>query len=167
MSKSVITLLFVYGSLKTNFQFHHLMNGATFLSIAKTKKGYSLFKYDGFPCLVPITLKDRQRDAFEDTSVSGELYSIHSVDHLNTLDKFEGHPMDYMRLPVQVITDTDNIVNAETYVFLHPERLISENSFLIADGIWTSEHNNSSGFQNGAVSSWVQCQVDFELPTTS
>jgi gamma-glutamylcyclotransferase (GGCT)/AIG2-like uncharacterized protein YtfP len=79
--------LFVYGSLKRGFKNHHQLSGATFVSTARTQKGYQLLLAGEYPVLVES----------ESGSVQGELFSV-SSELLAALDAFEGS--EYMRKAV-------------------------------------------------------------------
>jgi gamma-glutamylcyclotransferase (GGCT)/AIG2-like uncharacterized protein YtfP len=76
--------LFVYGSLKRGFLHHSELEGAVFLTEARTIPGYVLVSLGAYPALI-VSGRDH---------VSGELYRV-TKSHLSRLDVFEGS--DYER----------------------------------------------------------------------
>ena len=85
-----MTLIFVYGTLKTGKVRHTHMKGATFLREARTAAKYALYQSPGvnYPCLV--------EDGAEGIAVEGELWEVPD-DCLAHLDVVEGVPDWFQR----------------------------------------------------------------------
>ena len=80
-----MTMVFVYGTLKTGKVRHPHMKGATFLREARTAAKYALYQSPGvnYPCLV--------EDDTQGVSVEGELWEVPD-ECLARLDVVEGVP---------------------------------------------------------------------------
>ena len=91
--------VFVYGTLKKGFQYHHLIENSTFIGTAKTKKKYAMYQND-YPCVV-------KNEAV--SFIYGEVYSVEDST-LKNLDLLEGHPDSYCREQVQVMLDIDSLI---------------------------------------------------------
>lgn len=76
-------LLFVYGTLKRGGSNHGWMGGQTFLGLARTVPGLTLYSLGEYPGLVA--------DAADREGVTGELWAVDAA-ALARLDKFEGVP---------------------------------------------------------------------------
>ena len=100
------TLVFVYGTLLRGEESHGLLHGARFAGEAVTLPDWDLADLQHYPALVPAGR----------TKVRGELYGVDER-LLEELDRFEGHPLFYCRLPI-VLADGRC---AQTYT-LDPER---------------------------------------------
>jgi gamma-glutamylaminecyclotransferase len=85
------TLVFVYGSLKRGFRHHAEIEGAEFVREAVTAAGYALYRVGEYPALVRAGT----------ATVRGEIYRVRP-DHLERLDRFEGCPELYRRIPVKL-----------------------------------------------------------------
>ena len=82
--------VFVYGTLKSGFRLHHLLNGAAFIG-SDVVDGYTLFDSGyGYPIAAKATSE----------FVSGEVYSV-TDSVLNTLDMVE-IPSGYIRREVKL-----------------------------------------------------------------
>ena len=83
-------LVFVYGSLKTNFRNHYKMTGAQHVTSAVTKEAYPLviFGERRVPYLLPFPGVGK--------NIRGELYSCED-DKLEELDRFERCHVGYYR----------------------------------------------------------------------
>ena len=96
-----MTKVFVYGTLKSGFGNHRLMEGrSTFITKDKIKG--KMVSLGGFPGVVPD----------DDRSVVGEVYEV-TDECLKALDRLEGHPSFYKRTPVV----TDNGLEVDTYIY--------------------------------------------------
>lgn len=84
------SLLFAYGTLQRNGQYHRILEacGATFLAEARTRVPYPLIVTD-YPCLLDLPGKGFH--------VTGELYRIPLPEDWRALDTLEGHPNEYER----------------------------------------------------------------------
>jgi gamma-glutamylaminecyclotransferase len=87
------TELFVYGSLKRGFRHHSELEGAQFLTEARTIPGYTLVSLGPYPALI-VSGRDH---------VVGELYRV-TAEHLLRLDVFEGS--EYERGEVELASGT-------------------------------------------------------------
>ena len=97
------TLLFVYGTLKRGCSNHHHLAGQTFVGLARTRPGFRLYDYGGYPGIV-ATPQD-------ETGVLGEVWSV-GDEALERLDRFEGiHEGLYRRerLPLAAPFDGQNV----------------------------------------------------------
>lgn len=99
------SLLFVYGTLKRGCSNHGQLAGQTFVGIARTQPGFSLYDVGGYPGLVA--------QAGDRDGVSGEIWSV-SETGLLRLDDFEGvHEGLYRREPVPLLAPfAGQMVNA-------------------------------------------------------
>ena len=57
--------------------------------------------------------------AFRDEKVMGAIYEISDAD-LRKLDKHEGYPAEYSRLPVRVFNEDGDAIEATTYIRARP-----------------------------------------------
>lgn len=99
--------LFVYGTLKRGFSRAAVLQGETFLGLAKTEARYRLLNCGNYPGLV---------EASEGVSIEGELWDI-SPDCLQRLDEIEGVGIQlYQRTKVslQIPHDREDV---ETYLY--------------------------------------------------
>lgn len=88
--------LFVYGTLQQGWGNNRLLNGATFLGKALTKKPYVLFN-GGFPYAVPVSPDESM---FPLLPVMGEVYEVEQR-HVDVCDYLEGHPSWYQRTNIR------------------------------------------------------------------
>jgi gamma-glutamylcyclotransferase (GGCT)/AIG2-like uncharacterized protein YtfP len=108
--------LFVYGTLKKNFQYHYLIENQEFLGRAVTQDNYALFLYPeyDFPFL-------STKEIFP---VSGELYKIINI---KDIDRLEEAPEFFYRKEIPVICNGVKFM-AFAY-FLIEEPLVKEPFF--------------------------------------
>ncbi len=111
---SVLTHVFVYGTLKKGHCRHHYLADQEFLSTAKTIPQYVLVNLGDYPGLVLPT-------AFESDvpgeSVQGELYRVDDA-CLTRLDQVEG--VDEGLYQRAVITLMSRVNQAVTYLYQRP-----------------------------------------------
>ena len=86
-------LVFVYGTLKQGGANHHLMENATLLGMVQTREAFPLVVAK--PWQVPCMMHKPGQGLV----VQGELYRVTGT-LLAGLDRFEGVPHNYKRLPV-------------------------------------------------------------------
>ncbi|MBO0698145.1 MAG: gamma-glutamylcyclotransferase, partial [Zavarzinella sp.] len=82
------TLLFVYGTLKSGQQSHHLLAGSEFVRAAQTMPLYRLYGVGWHPALV--------LDKTRGVAVHGEVYAVDEPT-LARLDEYEGCPHYFTR----------------------------------------------------------------------
>lgn len=101
--------LFVYGSLKRNFQNHYIIEGeAKFINACKTENLMSLYRYKNFN--FPYLTKEPKEYIY------GELYEI-SEELLKKLDRFEDYPNMYIREKIKIMNYMNlNYVDAWAYI---------------------------------------------------
>lgn len=97
------TKIFVYGSLKRGYPNHELIAGQEYLGQARTENGYKLYEV-----VLPVLVIEG------DDYIEGELYNCDD-NAIFYLDRLEGHPALYTRLPVRVVGH--NCV--QSYVWTH------------------------------------------------
>ena len=100
--------IFVYGTLKKGFRNHHFLDGATFLTDATLTNGWKMLHLGGFPGMV------KSDDPMDE--VEGEVYRV-SDDMIPALDRLEGVPTLYQRIPVEYYMDDVGTGHAEAYLF--------------------------------------------------
>jgi gamma-glutamylaminecyclotransferase len=106
---SLNTLLFVYGTLRRGFANHEAyLADAVFMGDAVTEEGFALFVED-FPYLVKRPKVSR---------IVGELYRVDGPT-LKDIDCLEGHPDNYRREQIQVVTDLG--VHHWAWTYFYPE----------------------------------------------
>lgn len=84
-----MTEVFVYGSLLSGEENHHVMRGALLSRPTVTLPAFTLFDLGPYPALL----------AGGTTAVEGELYGV-DAKLLARLDRFEDHPRLYRRGPI-------------------------------------------------------------------
>ena len=89
---SRVTRVAVYGSLRRGFGNHGLLEDSLFIGEALTEARYTMLHLGGFPGVVKKG----------NTSITVELYDV-DEETLRRLDRLEGHPGFYERLPVKVL----------------------------------------------------------------
>jgi gamma-glutamylcyclotransferase (GGCT)/AIG2-like uncharacterized protein YtfP len=126
-------LVFVYGSLKRNFDNHYIIEKAKYKCEAKTLKRFDMFKEDcaNYPYLL-------KRTTTKSYNVKGELYEISRNDILNELDKFEDAPNYYERRTIKVKIYSGEIKKADAYFM--KEHKIPKNKEPLEEWI---EHKNN------------------------
>jgi gamma-glutamylcyclotransferase (GGCT)/AIG2-like uncharacterized protein YtfP len=84
--------VFVYGTLLSGEPNHDRLRGARLLASTRTEPRYTLLSLGPYPALVEGG----------DTSVTGEVYDVDD-DLLRALDRFEGVPSLYRRVPIRLL----------------------------------------------------------------
>ena len=111
--------LFIYGSLKRGFSLSFLLKGAQFVSEGYINGPYRLYFHEGgYPCLLS--------GKFQRSLIKGEIYLITSKTMLQEIDRVEGHPFEYRRERVSMISANPNLGTAligETYIYQSHEDL--------------------------------------------
>ena len=126
-------LVFVYGSLKKDFDNHHIIEKAKYKCKARTVKKFDMFKEDcaNYPYLL-------KRTTIKSHNIKGELYEIYRNDILNELDRFEDAPNYYERHTIKVKIYNGEIKKADAYFM--KEHKIPKNKEPISE--WIEEKNN-------------------------
>jgi gamma-glutamylcyclotransferase (GGCT)/AIG2-like uncharacterized protein YtfP len=101
MVELVMNKVFVYGTLKSGFGNHRLMESRSTFITKDQIKGL-MVSLGGFPGVVHA----------DDRCVKGEVYEV-TDDCLKDLDRLEGHPRFYKRTKVT----TQNGLEVETYIY--------------------------------------------------
>jgi gamma-glutamylcyclotransferase (GGCT)/AIG2-like uncharacterized protein YtfP len=83
--------LFVYGTLLSGQESHHVLAGAKLIGPAQTSPAFTLYDLGPYPAMV----------AGGETSVHGELFVVNEV-HLAILDDFEGAPQLFHRARIDL-----------------------------------------------------------------
>jgi len=126
-------LVFVYGSLKKDFNNHYVIEKAKYKCKAKTVKRFDMFEEDcaNYPYLL-------KRTTVKSHNIKGELYEIYRDDMLNELDRFEDAPNYYERHTIKVKIYDGTIKKADAY-FMKEQR-IPKNKEPLEE--WIEEKNN-------------------------
>lgn len=107
-------LLFVYGTLQRDGQYHHLMRGggSEYLGPARLVSAYPLLLAE-YPCLLDQPGRGHR--------VRGELYRLPCRDAWLAIDRLENHPLEYRRRREPVEFNGEHLP-AWTYFYLrdHP-----------------------------------------------
>jgi gamma-glutamylaminecyclotransferase len=90
----MLSVLFVYGTLKRGERNHRLLAGQSFIGVAVTEPRYRLVDLGPYPGLV--------RDDAAGLAVSGELWDVSDCCR-DELDDFEGCPEQYTREAIAVV----------------------------------------------------------------
>jgi gamma-glutamylaminecyclotransferase len=101
-----VQLLFVYGTLKSGFHNHRFLSKAKFVADVVTLKRYPLI-VDGLPYLLNMP-----GNGF---NVEGELYSVPLKSTQQEIDKLEGHPNFYERIPITVLSKSSKRFTAQVF----------------------------------------------------
>lgn len=112
--------IFVYGSLLFGESNHEVLRPALWLGVEKTTASYTLFDLGSYPAMVESG----------HTAISGEVYAV-GVATLRALDRLEGHPHLYRRVPVTL----DSGRAAEAYVLVDGP---PNHASVIVTGDWRS-----------------------------
>jgi gamma-glutamylaminecyclotransferase len=99
--------LFVYGTLLSGEESHHLLEDAKRLGPARTLPVHTLYDLGEYPAMVAGGV----------TAIAGELYEVNEV-HLAILDDFEGAPSLFQRARIEL----DDGRSATTYLWSGPPR---------------------------------------------
>ena len=118
------SLVFVYGTLKTDCTNHFMMEGCEYLDEAKLF-GFSLYNLGVFPGII------RSRGTVPISCVFGELYDV-PFQKLKDLDRFEGVPHLYTREMVRVQRGQYLMQDCWTYIYAGSVARKKH----IYDGIW-------------------------------
>lgn len=120
--------LLVYGTLKKGHCNHSILKGATYLGEGTTAPAFTMLHLGGFPGVIPVG----------ETAIHGEVYELptgkEGVAMRDRLDRLEGHPSFYERLPIEVTMD-GQLIPVETYL-LPPSWLTQNRHSTVASGIW-------------------------------
>ncbi len=117
-SLAVSMKLFVYGSLLSGEAHGARLGGSRLLGEARTEARYTLVDLGPYPALLEGG----------STSVWGELYEVDG-DVLAALDDFEGHPDEYRRVPVRLLSGD----SVDSYVLPRTQALHGR---IIPGGSW-------------------------------
>eukprot|EP01039_Chlorochromonas_danica_P008616 gene8616-9495_t len=112
--------LFVYGTLMTGFKYRYALEESRFLGRAKTKDTFSLYARE-YPFVTSITSTDSDS---RPTAIYGEVYEVIDQDVLLALDEIEGHPVEYVRKPVQVILE-ESRETVEAWIYFNDRESIT------------------------------------------
>jgi gamma-glutamylcyclotransferase (GGCT)/AIG2-like uncharacterized protein YtfP len=112
--------LFVYGSLLFGEIHNARLGGSRLLGEALTEPRYTLVDLGPYPALLDGGT----------TSVTGEIYEV-AADVLAALDALEGHPDEYRRVPIRLLSGE----SAEAYVLPRAKAPFMR---VIASGSWRS-----------------------------
>ena len=121
-----------YGSLRKGFGNHGLLDDSIYAGDAITEARYTMLHLGGFPGVVKKG----------NTSITVELYDVNE-ETLKRLDKLEGHPTFYERLPVRVmpvITDQVDAPQGEwewVSMYLLPDVWGNDGTAVVETGDWT------------------------------
>lgn len=127
--------VFVYGTLKKGHGNHRYLRGdehrlgAVMVGEAVTSPNYTMLALGGFPGVV----------VEGQTPIHGEVYELPDGEDgramLYRLDKLEGHPSFYQRVPMQVtLHGEDTPIDVEGYVL--PEGWLRRGVATIPSGVW-------------------------------
>ena len=100
--------VFVYGTLKSGFQNHYLLNGCELLGAASTVPTYKMIE-NGFPVIMPDP---------EGTPLAGEIYTV-DVDTLARLDEQEREGTSYDRKLIDAILSLASGERLPTKAFIY------------------------------------------------
>lgn len=127
--KPINTYLFVYGSLKKGFENNHIISKAVYISKAKTKAKYAMFKET--KANYPYMIKDSSLGG----EVEGELYEINRQDILDDISAFEGAP-DYFELKDLMIKTRSRTIKAKTFLLSSPKVPLDQEPIKV----WKNKH---------------------------
>ncbi len=88
-------LIFVYGTLCSGQNNHHLLQDSTRLGTGYSAENYAMYLLSGYPYVTSHAAR---------YPIKGELFGVDDAT-LAVLDKMEGHPRYYTRKEVVVIVD--------------------------------------------------------------
>lgn len=98
--------VFVYGTLRKNLGWNHLLKNSEFLGEATTKELYAMYA-DTIPYVI---------ESEKVSQIKGELYLVDDIT-LEVLDKLEGHPYWYCRKKIKIIENITKNVNISWIYF--------------------------------------------------
>ena len=99
--------LFIYGTLKTGYCRHHVLEEQTYLGEARTAAKYRLVDTGSYPALV------EDPNGLE---IEGQLWDI-DPSCLDAIDALEGAPDLFKRKPVALKEPSEQ--DAQTYIYQH------------------------------------------------
>lgn len=102
-------IVFVYGTLRKNLPWHHLLKTSSFLGEGKTKEKFALYADN-----IPFVFENNKI-----SNITGELYQVDSK-ILKILDSLEGHPNWYCRKKTTIISKDKEI---ESWLYFYPKRI--------------------------------------------
>lgn len=108
-------LVFVYGTLRRGFVNHSLLESSCFVGMGRTLEHYAL--YVG---ALPYVIRNDPV-----SPIIGELYEVDGKT-LENLDDLEGHPDEYRREEVSVVSDNGEKISAWLYFYPEKEGMLLE-----------------------------------------
>ncbi len=110
-------LIFIYGSLKRNFDNHYIIEKARYKCKAKTVRKLDMFQEESanYPYLLNRTTNQSHH-------IKGELYEIYNENFLLEIDRFEDAPNYYKISTIKVKIYNGKIKKADVY-FLKDKRV--------------------------------------------
>ena len=111
--------LFVYGSLKKEFDNHIVLKEANYISKAKTINKFAMYKEENqnYPYIV--------KNEMIGQNIEGELYQITRKDVLAQIDEFENTPNYFKRTEILIKTRSQE-VRAKTYVLSNSKSSLNQ-----------------------------------------
>ncbi len=100
-------LVFCYGTLKSGYHNHRLLEDAKFIGKSRTTPDYKIYCNGRFPYMIEVE---------GGVSVEGEVYEV-DAEQLARLDRLEGHPRMYLRKLVNLVNEFEQPV--EAYIYQH------------------------------------------------
>ena len=130
-SSALAMHIFTYGSLMYAPVWQRVVTGS-YDARAGRIRGYARQRIHGelYPALLA---------AAPESEVRGVLYLDVSPQDVEALDNFEGAGMDYRRIEVPVALEDGSVLNAATYLYLHPAR--------VEEAPWDAERFEAEGLQ--------------------
>lgn len=116
--------IFTYGTLKKGDYNHYLLKNADYLGEATTDPQFTMLHLGGFPGIV----------GKGNTPIHGEVYEVDEPT-LKRLDRLEGHPDFYERVPLKVNIAEGATLEVEGYIL--PEKWLDNTRPIIETGDWT------------------------------
>ena len=113
------TTVFVYGTLRKNLGWNHLLQNSEFIGEALSQEKYSMYA-DNIPYVI---------ESEKDINISGEIYLVNDKT-LKNLDQLEGHPNWYKRKEVPILIN-NSVMNCWIYFYPEPkgQKICSGNYF--------------------------------------
>lgn len=102
-------IVFVYGTLRKDLPWNHLLKTSSFLGEGKTKEKFALYA-DGISFVIENN---------KISNITGELYEVDSK-ILKILDSLEGHPDWYCRKKTTIISKDKEI---EAWLYFYPRKI--------------------------------------------
>lgn len=123
--------IFTYGSLMYAPVWQQVVTG-TYESRVGLIRGYARWRIRGelYPALLA---------AGPESTLHGVLYLNVSPQDVEALDRFEGAGTDYGRIELPAELEGGSVLNAATYLYLHPGR--------VEAAPWEAEHFEAEGLQ--------------------